>query len=77
MRTSTCSRVGTHAASIAPSHCTVCQGDGWTVRANTANLMPLAVEISREEVPDLSIAARENNAKRPAHGIASAVVSSA
>jgi len=41
------------------------------------NLMPLAVEISREKVSDLSIAARENNAKRSTHGIASAGVSSA
>jgi hypothetical protein len=58
-----------------PLHCL--PGPGLDCPGQHDNPMPLAVEISREKVPDLSIAARENNAKRPTHGIVSAVASSA
>ena len=62
-------------------HCSIplhrLPGRGLNCPSQHDNLMPLAVEISGEKVPDLSIAASENNAKRSTHGIASAVASSA
>ncbi len=62
-------------------HCSIplhrLPGRGLDCPGQHHNLMPLAVEISRQKVPDLSIAVGENNAKGSTHGIASAVVSSA